>query len=43
MATRLAEREPSYREADVHVATEEAEPEQVVDRVVSAVRERVGS
>jgi shikimate kinase len=43
MAARLAEREPSYREADVHVATEEAEPELVVDRVVSAVRERVGS
>jgi shikimate kinase len=42
MAARLAEREPSYREADVQVATEDAEPEAVADRVVRAVRGRQG-
>jgi shikimate kinase len=41
MTARLADREPSYREADVHVAAEDAEPGAVADRVVSAVRERL--
>ena len=41
MASRLAERETSYREADVHVATEDAEPGAVADRVVLAVRGRL--
>lgn len=41
MASRLAERESAYREADVTVETSDVGPDAVAERIVSAVRQRV--
>jgi hypothetical protein len=40
MAALLAEREQSYREADLTVDTSDAEPSSVVERIVEALREQ---